>query len=135
MAAHRGSCLCGTVQYEVRGEFGPAIYCHCSRCRKASGTAFATNAPVTEKDFVVIAGAATLKTYVNAETGTHRIFCSNCGSPIISKRDSLPGVVRVRLGTLDTPLPHQQWPHGHYYVASKADWDEIHDGLPQHAER
>lgn len=132
---HRGSCLCGTVKYEVRGDFGQAIYCHCSRCRKANGTAFATNAPVAETDFAVVAGADALKAYFNAATGTHRMFCGNCGSPIYSRRDGLPGMVRVRLGTLDTPLPRERWPQGHYYVASKAEWDEIHDGLPQHAER
>ena len=132
---HQGSCLCGTVKYEIRGEFGTAVYCHCSRCRKANGTAFATNAPVAEKDFAVVAGDGALKEFFNAATGTHRMFCGNCGSPIVSRRDELPGVVRVRLGTLDTPLPQAHWPQMHIYAASKAEWDDIQDDLPQHAER
>ena len=129
---HRGSCLCGAVKYEVRGELGAAIYCHCSLCRKATATAFATNAPVAASDFVIIEGESMLKAF-GSSPGVHRFFCSNCGSPIISRRDSMPNVVRLRLGTLDTPLPAS--PTAHYFVASKAEWYEIHDGLPQFAER
>lgn len=129
---HKGSCLCGTVKYEVRGTIGAAIYCHCSLCRKATATAFATNAPVAASDFVVIEGESALKAF-DSSPGVHRIFCSNCGSPIISRRDTMPDVVRLRLGTLDTPLAAR--PTAHYFVASKAEWGEIHDDLPQFAER
>ncbi|KQT04528.1 aldehyde-activating protein [Rhizobium sp. Leaf391] len=127
---YKGSCLCSTVKYEVRGELGTAIYCHCSRCRKATATAFATNASVAASDFVIIEGEAELKAF-NSSPGVHRIFCSNCGSSIISRRDAMPDVVRLRLGTLDTPLPTQ--PTAHYFVASKAEWYEILDDLPQFA--
>ncbi|GAB3354320.1 GFA family protein [Lysobacter tyrosinilyticus] len=127
---HTGSCLCGSVRYEIRGDIGAGFYCHCTRCRKAGGSAFASNSVVEIQDFVVTAGADTLKTFT-AESGLHRSFCGNCGSPIISRREGVPQV-RVRLGTLDTPLG--QGPHAHIYVDSKADWWEIHDELPQHAE-
>ncbi len=129
---YKGSCLCGTVKYEIRGEIGAVILCHCSRCRKANGSAFASNAPLSAKDFVVVAGEGALKSF-DSSPGVHRVFCGNCGSPIISRRDAMPYVVRLRLGTLDTPLEHG--PTGHYYVASKADWFDIHDELPQFAGR
>lgn len=127
---HTGSCLCGTVRYEIRGEFGAGFYCHCTRCRKASGTAFASNAVVAADDFVITSGAETLKTFV-ADTGLHRSFCGNCGAPIISRREGVPQV-RVRLGALDTPLGAGQGPKAHIYVASKADWWEIRDDFPQY---
>jgi hypothetical protein len=60
------------------------------------------------------------------------MFCAHCGSPIISRRDSFPDVVRLRLGTLDTPVTA---PSAHIFVASKAAWWEIRDQLPQHPER
>src|SRR5262245_40928756 len=129
---HKGSCLCGAVKYEVRGEFESAVYCHRSRCRKAGGSAFASNAVASAKDFVVVAGKESLKTFSTPQ-GVHRQFCGNCGSPILSRRDSAPEVVRIRLGTVDTPLPHG--PQAHIFVASKAPWWEILDKLPQHAER
>jgi hypothetical protein len=129
---HTGSCLCGTVKYEVRGDLGTAVYCHCSRCRKASGSAFGSNAVVAVKDFAVVKGEDSLKTFSTPQ-GVHRMFCANCGSPIISRRDSLPDVLRLRLGTLDTAVPAA--PSAHIFVASKAEWWEIRDQLPQHAER
>lgn len=127
---YSGSCLCGSVQYEVRGELGPAYFCHCKRCRKATGTAFASSALVATKDFVVTRGEAAMKAF--SVNGVHRVFCRECGSPIISRRDAMPDFVRVRLGTVDSPLA--QSPSAHIYVGSKADWFEIHDELPQHPE-
>lgn len=44
MQIHAGSCLCGAVKYEVRGEFDNLYYCYCSRCRKTSESAFTSNA-------------------------------------------------------------------------------------------
>jgi hypothetical protein len=129
---HTGSCLCGAVKYEVRGEFQTAVYCHCARCRKASGSAFAANAVIAAEDFVVVQGEDSLKTFSTA-AGVHRLFCGKCGSPIVSRRDNLPGVLRLRLGSLDTPVPVA--PSAHIFVGSKAAWWEIRDQLPQHAER
>lgn len=129
---HTGTCLCGTIHYEIDGPIGAALYCHCSRCRKANGAAFAVTAPVAAKDLRFVAGEASLKSFSTAE-GIHRVFCAECGSPILSRRDSAPDVVRLRVGSLNTPLP--QAPSAHIFVGSKAEWFEIHDGLPQHAER
>lgn len=127
---HRGGCLCGAVKYEIRGEIGPGFFCHCARCRKATGSAFAASALVATKDFVVVQGEDALKSFSVA--GVHRVFCAHCGSPIISRRDAQPEFVRVRLGTVETPL--ERGPQGHIYVGSKANWLEIHDDLPQYAE-
>lgn len=129
---HQGSCLCGTVQYQIDGALGPAVYCHCQRCRKAGGSAFAANAVVDAAAFRLVGGEAQLKDYATPE-GVHRYFCGACGSPIYSRRDAFPGVLRLRLGSLDTLPEHA--PGAHIFVASKAPWHEIHDDLPQHAER
>jgi hypothetical protein len=52
---------------------------------------------------------------------------------LYSERVSLPDLLRLRIGPLDTPVGAQ--PSTHIFVTSKADWFEIHDGAPQHAER
>jgi hypothetical protein len=128
---HQGSCLCGEVRYEIHGELGPAFYCHCSRCRKASGSAFASNAVVNAQAFVVVAGAQALRSYV-AASGLSRQFCGQCGSPILSQRQGVP-VVRVRMGTLDSPV--DQGPQAHIYTDSKAPWYDILDERIQHPDR
>jgi hypothetical protein len=100
-------------------------------CRKAQGTAFATNAPVEVAKFRITQGEPVLRTY-SSSPGKWRCFCSTCGSPLFSKRDSHPGVIRLRIGTLDTKITAR--PTAHIHVASKAEWFEILDGLPQYPE-
>ena len=129
---HLGSCLCGTITYQISGEIGDGYFCHCKRCRKASGSAFASNARIAPDQFKVLTGQASLKSYYHPASGLTRKFCAECGSPIVSER-TMPAMMAVRLGTLDTPLTRR--PVGHIFVDSKAEWDEITDNLPQFAER
>lgn len=129
---YAGSCLCGAIRYEVRGEIGDVVQCHCQRCRKANGTAFATNAPIKKSDFQLVQGEQFLKSYQSTAT-TQRCFCSECGSPIMSIKADTPEYYRLRIGTLDTPLA--QKPSLHIFVDSKAEWDVICDQLPQYPER
>ncbi|ERS02211.1 aldehyde-activating protein [Acinetobacter sp. COS3] len=127
----QGSCLCGGIHYEIHGEIGDVIQCHCQRCRKANGTAFATNAPISSAAFKITQGENLVKKF--AASGVYRWFCGECGSPLISSRDAQPELYRLRIGTLDTPL--QQKPQMHIFVGSKAEWDCIADDLPQFEER
>ena len=129
---YTGSCLCGGIRYEIQGEIGEVLYCHCKRCRKANGTAFATNAPIQKADFKIVQGEQLLKKYQSSET-TQRCFCGECASPIISIKTDTPDTYRLRIGTLDTPLEHK--PTKHIFTAYKAEWDTICDGLPQYGER
>ena len=124
-----GSCLCGAVKYEIAGELAPIQLCHCSMCRRASGTAFASNMPVRAADFRIVSGEASLKSY-ESRPGKERLFCAACGSPIISRSAGDPGMVRVRAGTLDEPVDARL--AFHFHVASKASWLPITDDLPQH---
>jgi hypothetical protein len=129
---HAGSCLCGAVDYEVRGELGPISVCHCKRCRKSNGSAFNAVAAVRTQDFHLQSGREALKEYTSSQ-GVHRVFCGACGSPLYSRRDVQPELLRLRLGTLDTAVGTK--PVVHIFVTDKADWYEIHDDAPQYAQR
>jgi hypothetical protein len=130
---HRGSCLCGAIRYEIDGEIGPINYCHCRRCRKATGSAFNVGSPVPASQFRLVAGEADLGRYAHT-SGLERTFCTKCGSPIYSWwPKTAPELRRIRVGTLDTPVKARV--AAHIFVASKAEWDEITDGAPQYAER
>ena len=126
----KGSCLCGAVRYEL-DKLGPIVMCHCSRCRKANGSAFATNSPIDRRSFRLVAGAEALKEF-ESSPGVFRVFCGTCATPLYSRRPALPEVLRLRIGSLDTPIDSR--PSMHIYVGSKAEWEAIHDDLPQHAE-
>lgn len=124
-----GGCLCGSVRFEIKGPIRSIVYCHCSQCRKAQGSAFATNGVVSTADFDIVSGADSLTGY-ESTPGQTKYFCKICGSPILSKTESKPEQVRVRLGTIDSDIVER--PMAHIFATSKANWEEIADGLPQY---
>ena len=130
---HKGSCYCGAVRFEISGDLSPVQICHCGQCRKAQGGPFASNIPVNTDNFKITRGESQLRSLESvSRAGKYRVFCRQCGSPIISKMDSRPDVVRLRAGALDDPV-HQKIAH-HQFVAFKAEWYEINDDAPQYDE-
>ncbi|NGY03805.1 GFA family protein [Solimonas terrae] len=125
---HTGSCLCGGVRFRISSALEPIQVCHCTQCRKAQGTPFATNTPVLAAAFELVSGAGLLAAF-ESSPGKRRVFCSKCGSPVYSSRDTLPGVLRIRAGLLDEPLAVQA--AAHFHTASKAGWWPITDTLPR----
>ena len=123
-----GKCLCGGVHLRVDGKLGPAVFCHCSQCRKASGSAFACNASVRSKYLHFESGRELIREF-ESSPGKLRAFCSRCGSPIYSRVRSDPDTFRLRLGMLDGDPGRR--PLAHCWVSAKAPWFEIADALPQ----
>jgi hypothetical protein len=125
----RGSCLCGGVQYEINGPLTGVINCHCSTCRKAHSAAFRTRAWVRKADFRWIAGEELLTFYASSP-GNHRGFCGVCGSPMLSVLDDEAERFGIPLGPLDGDPGVR--PRANIFVADKAPWFDITDGLPQY---
>jgi hypothetical protein len=125
----RGECYCRAVAYDVADAFEYALNCHCSDCRRATGSAFKPFAGIATDQFSIVRGQEHLTRYGD-EVG-HNAHCSLCGSLLYSRvRDG--AYVHVTLGTLnDTPSIR---PTAHIFVGSKASWHTICDGLPQFAE-
>lgn len=117
-----GSCLCKTVQYEAADYAGPYVYCHCTSCRKASGSAFAANIAVPIGSFQVKSGSDAL-TVFESSPGKRRYFCGRCGSPIYTTVGENPKVARVRLGSVDSEFSDR--PAAHIFVGEKAHWHNI----------
>ncbi len=122
-----GRCLCGQVQFEVNDNFKYAGFCHCSDCRRFSGSASSAMAGIAQTELTFTAGEQAVQRYVKSENTTLG-FCMHCGSSLFAEKPKL-GMLHLRLGSLDeSPSLHPQF---HSFVASKADWDVINDGLPQ----
>ena len=126
-----GRCLCGGVRFEINGQLGPIIYCHCSICRRASGSSFATNASVRKENFRILNGHELIKEY-ESSPGNKRAFCSKCGSPLYGTFADISSVRRVRLGALDSVEGAKSV--AHIWTSSKSDWFEITDDLEQFKE-
>lgn len=121
-----GRRLCENVRFEIDGRLGPIVYCHCAMCRRASGAAFAANASVRAGALRMVAGGE-LIAEIESSPGAFRGFCSRCGTPLYGRSESLPGVRRVRLGTLDGDPGDRSV--ANIWVGSKAPWFEITDDL------
>jgi hypothetical protein len=117
------------VRFEISGPIRHIVHCHCSQCRKAQGSAFATNGIVSTSDFRMLTGADELTGY-ESTPGQTKYFCRTCGSPILSKTASKPDQVRVRLGSIDSDIKER--PEAHIFASSRANWDEITGDLPQY---
>ena len=124
-----GQCLCGEVAYTVADDFAYALNCHCSNCRRATGSAFKAFAGIASERLTLTRGADSLRLY--GEGPNHDARCATCGSLLYSLvRDGT--FVHLTLGTL-TDAPSVQ-PSAHIFVGSKAPWFTITDALPQHTE-
>ena len=126
---YAGGCLCGAVRFEIGGPIRNIVYCHCSRCRKAQGSAFAANGIVRAEEFRFLSGADALTAY-ESSPGQKKYFCKACGSPIMSKNERRPGQVRVRLGAIESDIAER--PMTHIFATSKANWEDICGELPQY---
>jgi hypothetical protein len=126
-----GQCLCGGIRFVIDGALAPIQICYCKQCQRAQGTVLATNTPVAVTAFRLLQGQDLLRSY-ESSTGKQRCFCGKCGSPIYSKRDALPDVLRLRIGLVDGDIDAR--PIAHFHTRSKPDWWSICDDLPQHAE-
>lgn len=128
-----GSCLCGSVQYAIKGELQRFYHCHCQRCRKTTGTGHASNLLVTPLGSLTWrSGEALLRRYKVPEAERfYNCFCSRCGSPLPRVLPELDGVL-IPAGTLDAEPPLQ--PLARIFWDSRAPWSCAGDGIPVYPE-
>ena len=127
-----GGCGCGAVRFEVLESFVSAIYCHCTRCQRRTGTAASANARVAAESFRVVQGEDRLCSW-KPETGAEKFFCGDCGSALFSRPAPDAEQVGVRLGAIDGDPGIR--PDAHQFVAYAAAWEPIpDDGLPRFPE-
>ena len=127
-----GSCLCGDVAYEIRGEPMRMINCHCERCRLGRSAAHATNVFYKVDAFRFTRGESGVREYKVPDAKFHTVaFCSRCGSKV-PRISAERGIVVVPAGSLDTDPGIR--PMAHIFVANKAPWFDITDTLPQFAQ-
>ena len=124
-----GKCLCGAVHYAVADTFAYAANCHCSNCRRTTGSAFKPFAGIARNKLRITRGEDNLMIY--GDEAGNDAHCRTCGSLLYSVvRDG--AFVHVAMGTLtDDPSIR---PNKHIFVGSKAPWFTITDDLPQYDE-
>jgi hypothetical protein len=127
-----GGCLCGGVRFEIARAVGPFELCHCTRCRKASGSAFVPWLGVRREDFRLLQGEELIRRYeapLRDEPPPYRTsFCGRCGSPLPDPKSEARWF-EVHAGVLDDDPGLR--PERHILVEAKSPWFTISDALPQ----
>lgn len=124
----RGSCLCGDVRFEIEGSFQNFFLCHCSRCRKDTGSAHAANLFSTTAGLTWLSGADRVTSFHLEGTRHARSFCSRCGSALPMQQMS-GALLVVPAGSLDDALNTR--PDAHVCTGSRADWDQNLESVTQ----
>jgi hypothetical protein len=131
MAHLTGGCLCGGVRYEISEPLRGAVYCHCTRCQRRTGTAASATARTAPGSFRIVRGAELVRTWT-PDDGYAKAFCSECGSALYSQDPGDPeNTIGVRLGTVDGDPGVR--PGKRQHTASAAVWEPLpDDGLPRY---
>lgn len=128
--AIEGSCLCGSLRYRISGHLNIFQYCHCSRCRKFTGSAHAANLLVRPEHFQWLSNTDQLGRYEPPESRYFATcFCKTCGSsmPWIAKRGK---AVVIPAGSLDQAPDIR--PFQNIFCDSRADWYQSAADLPEY---
>lgn len=121
--AIQGSCLCGSVKYEVDGLASPIGFCHCITCQKAHASASAPTARVNSDQFRWLQGRNLVKDF-ESSPGKVRQFCGECGSHIVAIREGQEQLI-LRVATLDAD-PEVR-PVVHIWTSHDVPWLETGD--------
>lgn len=122
-----GGCLCGDVRFEIVGPLPPGAYCHCTQCRKSSGSVAAAWISVPREHFRFVRGEpAVFRSSPRAE----RRFCPRCGSQLTFYTESAPEDVDVALGTLDDAA--NQSVDRHTFAGDRLPWLHLDEHLPHY---
>jgi hypothetical protein len=122
----KGSCLCGKCSFDIKGDPGPVGKCHCTKCRKVSGTGSNAVFWVRPGKFEWLSGEDNTQRYEMPD-GWGSIFCRDCGSP-------LPAFVEDRMWIVPAGLMDEDADvgvRGHIWVENKPHWEIIGDDAPQ----
>ncbi|KAG9518499.1 hypothetical protein KCV07_g5458, partial [Aureobasidium melanogenum] len=131
----KGSCYCGKITFSFEGEPINKVACHCTDCRKISGSAYSTNIVISSSSFSLLTG--TPKSYsAKADSGrvVTTVFCGDCGSSLwrVGDMSDEQGIMVVRVGVLDgEEAVKENKPAVEVYTCGRAGWVGEVEGAQQ----
>ena len=128
----KGTCLCGAVKYEASGEAKRFFHCHCSRCRKATGTGHASNLFLQPGTLKWLSGEEQIRAFKVPEAKRFtNTFCASCGGRLPRQAQGTD-IVLIPAGSLDDEAPIA--PQARIFCGSRASWSCSDDALPEFPE-
>lgn len=116
-----GQCLCESIKFQVLKEIDAIYQCHCSLCRKQSGTHANHATMIHQDDFKWLNDLKCIHTYKKA-TGFTSSFCKTCGSPVPNQIGNT-SYIWIPLGLLEQPIyPTKRL---NFCTSSQANWENL----------
>jgi hypothetical protein len=129
-----GGCMCGAVRFELSEPLLGALYCHCKRCQRRTGTGVSTTALTAPGSYRTVAGAEQVRSWDPGDGGWVKAFCAECGSQLFTANPENPELIAIRMGALDEDPGIR--PAAHQFVDYAAAWAPVpDDGLPRFPQR
>lgn len=129
-----GGCMCGGVRFELSEPLLGALYCHCKRCQRRTGTGVSVTALTSPGSLRFTAGAGLVRSWDPGDGGWAKGFCTACGGQLLTTSPDSPGMVAIRMGALDGDPGIR--PGAHQFVDYAPAWAPVpDDGLPRFPER
>ena len=129
-----GGCMCSAVRFRVTEPLLGALYCHCKRCQRRTGSAFSVSALTVPGSFEVTEGEDRVRSFRPPDDGWVKSFCAECGSQVFTTHRDNTELISVRMGALDDDPGIR--PSAHQFVDYAAPWEPLpDDGLPRFPER
>ena len=127
----KGECNCGAVQFEIDADLSGVYVCHCSICRRSTGSNGIAVVVVPNEQFRWVRGQEHIATWKKPNADWQTWFCSVCGARVPGENDATR--MFVPAGSITQGGDALKVIH-HIWVGSKAVWDEIGDAGKQHTE-
>ncbi len=123
-----GQCLCGDVKFQADGEPALMANCHCSDCRQASGSPFATLIFMKNEDVKITGKVSKFDHKVETGNVLTKHFCPHCGSQMFGTNEARPTMIGLRAGSINE---HEYVkPQFNVYTSSKLESTVLDPKLP-----
>lgn len=123
-----GGCYCGGVRYRAEGDPVFKVQCFCRECQYIAGGAPNLTMGVSESGFAYTSGQPRTFRRPDLESPVARDFCGECGTHLASRAPALPGVVLLKVGTLDDPRAFGG-PQMAIFTAEKQPFHQVAEGV------
>jgi len=123
----QGRCVCGAVRFEIDVPAVWAWHDHSAASRHAHGAAYVTYVGTWRSRFRVLAGGDALTRFEDAEAGTARSFCGQCGTPMLYERRRAPKMLNIPRALFQARTGRE--PRYHLAIGQSPDWAYLGESL------
>jgi hypothetical protein len=123
-----GGCYCGALRFASTGDPAFQAQCHCRECQYFSGGHPNVVMALPEDSFKYTKGTPKKFRRSDLPTPVSREFCADCGTQILARAPGLPGMVILKVGTLDDPSQFAG-PQMAIFLCDKQSFHHVPDGI------